>query len=101
MTVKSRLSIKDEKLYFDKKQINLQNGLKMREIWEAISWHGWIISLGRTSASDMQANLRPPFLSNELITFQAESNTAQVRWLSAFALADEGGFILLDEIPCK
>jgi hypothetical protein len=101
MTVKSRLSIKQDSLYFDGKQINLEKGLKMREIWDAISWHGWIICLGRTSASDMQANLRPPFLSNELITFKAESNTAQVRWLSAFAPADEGGFILLDEIPCK
>jgi hypothetical protein len=101
MTAKSRLSIKDEKLYFDKKQINLQNGLKMREIWEAISWHGWIICLGRTSATDEAANMRPPFVSNELLTFRIDQNNAHVCTLSAFAPADEGGFILLDEIPCK
>lgn len=96
-SVKSRLEIKSDSLYFDGKQINLPNKAKIRALWEAVEWKGWVICLGRTSVTDKEADMRPPFLSNELITFKVVGQEAQVQTLAPQPPSEGAGIIILNE----
>lgn len=90
----NRLTIKNAFLYYDGVQVSLPPGVQMRNIGEAILWEGWVICLGRTSSTDKQAGLTPPFFATELITFDASKRIAKVKYLSFNPPADTRLYIL-------
>lgn len=79
--VKDKLNIKKGELFYDGVSVTLPAGVQMRNVWQAILWDGWVICLGRTSRTDRQAELRPPFFATELMTFRAKERIARVRYL--------------------
>jgi len=83
-----RIKVKDDELYFNEQPVQFAQDVKMRLVYQAILWNGWVICLGRTSNTDREAALRPPFLEVELITFSPSERIAHVKWLSAFAPTD-------------
>jgi hypothetical protein len=92
--VVDHLNVKDNVLYFNDQPVQLPQDVKMRQVYQAIFWNGWVICLGRTSNTDREAALRPPFVETELITFSASERVAHVKWLSAFAPNDTRLYIL-------
>jgi hypothetical protein len=82
LDVKRRLGIKLERLHFDGKTVNLPRGVKMRIVWQAVLWNGWVLCLGRTSNTDKQANDTPPFFASELVAFKPGELQAIVRYLT-------------------
>jgi len=75
------LTIKDDKMLYDGIPVSFPYGVKMRNVWQAVLWNGWVICLGRTSRTDDSAKLRPPFFATELITFSVQERVARVRWI--------------------
>jgi hypothetical protein len=80
--VKRRLSLKSALLYFDDKAVALPQEVKMREVWAAVLWNGWVLCLGRTSNTDKEANDTPPFFASELVAFRPLDRKATVRYLT-------------------
>jgi hypothetical protein len=80
--VVSSLSIQDGALRYAGAPVSLPSGVKMRLIWQAVLWKGWVICLGRTSNTDKPANMIPPFFATELISFSVSKKMANVRYLS-------------------
>ena len=80
-----RLLIKEGALYLEGRPVRLPPDVKIRTIYQAILWRGWVICLCRTSLSDSLLSLRPPFVATELITFSTSDMAAKVKWLSSFA----------------
>lgn len=79
---RNRLRIQDGTLYYDQAAVTLPSGVQMRDVWQAMSWEGWIICLGRTSKTDKETQLRPPFFAAELITFSIKDRVAQITYLN-------------------
>jgi hypothetical protein len=77
-----KLTTYDGALFYEGRPVTLPRGVEMRKVWQAVSWKGWIICLGRTSKTDREAQLRPPFLATEIITFSARERTAAVQYLT-------------------
>lgn len=94
----SDVVIRDGALFFDGRVVELPRGTLVRSIWQAIRWQGWIVVLGRTSETDAMAEMRPPFIANELILFHANEGPATVRWLASYPPPPYGGILVLDEV---
>lgn len=77
-----QLTIRDGALFYEDAPVALPQGVEMRTVWQAILWEGWIICLGRTSKTDKEARLKPPFFATELITFNVRQRVAQVRYVN-------------------
>ena len=83
LRIENHLIIKDGALFFDGHSVVLPNGVKMRAVWQAILWNGWVICIGRTSKSDESAKLTPPFFASELIVFEREHRLVdEIRYLT-------------------
>jgi hypothetical protein len=82
LDVRPRLAIKADGLYFDGRSVEMPRNMKMRNIWDAVLWNGWVLCLGRTSNTDREANDKPPFFASELVAFNAADRRATVRYLS-------------------
>lgn len=89
-----RLTIRDGGLFFEGRAIRLRGDLRPRIVWQVVEWRGWVICLGRTSATDDAASLVPPFFATELITFRRTASTASVVWLASHPPTGVGIFIL-------
>jgi hypothetical protein len=98
LSVKDRLAVKSEGLHFDGRAVDLPRGVKMRSIWEAVLWNGWVLCLGRTSNTDKEANDRPPFFASELVAFKSAKPQALVRYLT-FSPASETAIQILQGQP--
>jgi hypothetical protein len=82
LDVRPRLLVKSDLLHFDGQTVELPRGVKMREVWAAVLWNGWVLCLGRTSNTDKQANDKPPFFASELIAFRPVDRKATVHYLT-------------------
>lgn len=80
--VEGKLQIKNGTLYYDGASVALPRDVRIRNVWQAILWKGWVICLGRTSRTDKEAQMTPPFFATELITFSIADKAAEVRYLS-------------------
>lgn len=84
-SAEDRLKIaSDGNLLFDGQAVQLPRNARVREIYKAVVWAGWVIILARTSESDSTANMKPPFFANELVAFKQDRTKAMIRWLAAF-----------------
>lgn len=84
----NKLAVKNGELNYEGSLVSLPDGVLMRNVWQAVLWNDWIICLGRTSNTDKEAQLKPPFFATELITFSVKDRKADVRYLSFNAPSD-------------
>lgn len=80
--IRQALTIKDESLFYEGAPVTLPPKVKMRNLWQAVLWEGWVICLGRTSKTDASAQLKPPFFATELITFRVRQRVAKVMYIN-------------------
>jgi hypothetical protein len=89
LSAEKRLTIKDGVLLYENRPVTLHRGVAMRAVWQAVLWKGWIVIIGRTSQTDAETKLKPPFVAAELIVFGVDDRSAQVRYLSPHAPSDK------------
>lgn len=94
-TITAQLQIQSGSLVWQDKLIRLADGLQVRNIWEAVQYRGWIVALGRTSRTDREAALTPPYFATEAIYFKEGSGSAhRSEPLGAFPAGDLSLLIL-------
>ena len=73
------ISIRDDSLFYDSMPVQFPDSVKPRLVWEAVLWKDWVVCLGRTSRTDKEAKMVPPFFATELIVFNSQKRNASIK----------------------
>jgi hypothetical protein len=96
-SVVTQFKVNHGTLIWNDKPIRLPDGRQIRNLWEAVRFRGWIFGLARTSQSDPEAALTPPFFATEIFYFKEGSDAAQLTDAIGAYPAGELGLMLLSK----